>query len=66
MENNSMEGSTMNVIKLKGCQRCGGDLFLERDTDGVSITCLQCSAIYFKRVVPSLLPKIKPRKIYAR
>ena len=37
------------VVKFKGCQRCGGDLFLERDSDGVYISCLQCGAIYTKR-----------------
>jgi hypothetical protein len=56
----------MNVVKLKGCRRCGGDLFLERDADGVCITCIQCSAVYFKRLVPPMLPKARPRKIYAR
>ena len=53
----------LNIVKFKGCKRCGGDLFLERDPDGVSITCLQCSAVYFKRVIPPMLPKGKPRKI---
>ncbi len=56
----------MNVVKFKGCRRCGGDLFLERDPDGVYISCLQCSAIYFKRLVPPMLPRSKPRKIFAR
>jgi DNA-directed RNA polymerase subunit RPC12/RpoP len=56
----------MNVVKLKGCRRCGGDLFLERDAEGVYISCLQCSATYFKRLTPPLLPNTKPRKIFAR
>jgi len=34
------------VVKIKGCKRCGGDLFLERDSEGVYISCLQCGAIY--------------------
>lgn len=34
------------VVKTKGCKRCGGDLFLERDSDGVYISCLQCGAVY--------------------
>ena len=41
-----------NVIKFKGCTRCHGDLFLERDDDGVYVSCLQCSAIYVRRLVP--------------
>jgi ribosomal protein L37AE/L43A len=39
----------LKVIKVKGCKRCGGDLFLERDSDGVYLTCLQCGAIYAGR-----------------
>ena len=34
------------LIKSKGCQRCGGNLFLERAEDSVYITCLQCSAVH--------------------
>jgi hypothetical protein len=56
----------MNIVKLKGCRRCGGDLFLERDSDGVNITCLQCSANYFKPLGPPPLPKVKERRIAAR
>ncbi|MDD5338261.1 MAG: hypothetical protein PHG35_02465 [Dehalococcoidales bacterium] len=36
----------MDIIKFKGCKRCGGDLFLERDFDGEQITCLQCGTVY--------------------
>ena len=28
--------------KLKTCIRCGGDLFIDRDTDGWFEECLQC------------------------
>jgi len=55
----------LHMVKLKGCKRCGGDLFLERDSEGTYISCLQCSAAYVKRLEPSL-PKLKPQKIYAR
>jgi DNA-directed RNA polymerase subunit M/transcription elongation factor TFIIS len=34
------------MVRLKGCRRCGGDLFLESDSEGVYISCLQCGAIY--------------------
>ena len=27
---------------LKSCPRCGGDLFMDRDTDGWFEECLQC------------------------
>ncbi|MDD5095587.1 MAG: hypothetical protein PHV74_14605 [Dehalococcoidia bacterium] len=29
---------------LKSCQKCRGDLYLAQDTEGLFITCLQCSA----------------------
>jgi DNA-directed RNA polymerase subunit RPC12/RpoP len=55
----------LNIVKLKGCKRCGGDLFLEHDSEGAYIFCLQCSAVYVRRGVPQY-KKSKPRKIYAR
>jgi DNA-directed RNA polymerase subunit RPC12/RpoP len=53
----------LHVVKIKGCKRCGGDLFLERDSEGTYISCLQCSAVYSKRLAP---PKLKLAKLYAR
>ena len=38
----------LNIVKFKGCKRCGGDLFLERDNEEVYVSCLQCSAIYIQ------------------
>jgi DNA-directed RNA polymerase subunit RPC12/RpoP len=55
----------LNIVKLKGCKRCGGDLFFERDYEGAYIFCLQCSAIYARRLVPPV-KKTNSRKIYAR
>ena len=40
----------LHIVKFKGCKRCGGDLFLERDSDGFYISCLQCGAVYNGRV----------------
>ena len=34
-----------HLIKSKGCRRCGGDLFLERDGDTLYVSCIQCSAV---------------------
>jgi len=34
------------LIKSKGCRRCGGDLFLERDGDTLYVSCIQCSAVH--------------------
>lgn len=42
----------LNIIKFKGCKRCGGDLFLEKDSEGLYVSCLQCGAIYVKHVTP--------------
>jgi DNA-directed RNA polymerase subunit RPC12/RpoP len=55
----------LNIVKLKGCKRCGGDLFLERDYEETYIACLQCSAVYIQRPVP-LWKKPAPKRIYAR
>ncbi len=30
---------------LKGCEKCGGDLYLERDKFGSFVSCLQCGAV---------------------
>jgi DNA-directed RNA polymerase subunit RPC12/RpoP len=55
----------MKILKLKGCKRCGGDLFLERDYEGTYIACLQCSAVYVQGK-PNLQKKPEPKKVYAR
>jgi len=53
-----------SIVKLKGCKRCGGDLFLDRDIEGVYVYCLQCSATYAKR--PALVYKqTRSRKVLA-
>ncbi len=54
-----------NIVKIKGCKRCGGDLFLERDTDEIRIFCLQCSAAYVQRLTP-LVKKPVAKSCYAR
>ena len=30
------------MLKLKGCPKCHGDLYLNRDMYGKYLTCLQC------------------------
>jgi DNA-directed RNA polymerase subunit RPC12/RpoP len=39
----------LHIVKFKGCKRCGGDLFLERDSEETYISCLQCGAIHMRR-----------------
>ena len=41
-------GAMLHIVKFKGCKRCGGDLFLERDYDNVYVSCLQCGAVYVR------------------
>ncbi len=38
-----------SAIRIKGCQRCGGDVFFERDEHGLSASCVQCGAVYYPR-----------------
>ncbi len=33
----------MAMWKFKGCPRCAGDVFIEKDLDGWYEQCLQCS-----------------------
>ena len=49
-------GIMLNIIKFKGCKRCGGDLFLERDSEGLYVSCLQCGAIPVKQTAPIYPP----------
>jgi DNA-directed RNA polymerase subunit RPC12/RpoP len=60
----------LNIVKFKGCKRCGGDLFLEHDSEGAYIACLQCGAIYVEHLRPAihkpLVPKPTLNKLYAR
>ena len=46
----------LNIIRFKGCKRCGGDLFLERDSEGLYVSCLQCGAIPVKQTAPIYPP----------
>jgi hypothetical protein len=40
----------MKKMKLKGCDRCGGDLFLdESDRESSTMVCLQCGAEFTSR-----------------
>ena len=39
------------MMYLRACFRCGGDVFLERDTYGAFFKCLQCG---FARDIPTM------------
>jgi hypothetical protein len=55
----------LNIIKLKGCKRCSGDLFLEKDVDGVYVSCLQCGAVFVRNYKPEPM-KVRARKTLVR
>ena len=40
------------MLYLKGCPRCHGDLYLDRDSHGAFRQCLQCGFIQDLRDVP--------------
>ncbi len=42
---------------LKGCPRCGGDLFSDTDLFGPYITCFQCSRDLNEADVAALIPR---------
>jgi hypothetical protein len=56
----------LNIIKSKGCKRCGGDLFLERDMDGVYVTCLQCGATFSDQLKSENEHQPVPVRVIAR
>jgi DNA-directed RNA polymerase subunit M/transcription elongation factor TFIIS len=33
------------MMILKGCPRCKGDLYIDRDLDGTYISCMQCGYV---------------------
>ena len=39
-------GAMLTSIRIKGCKRCGGNLYLERDQFGIYVSCIQCGAEY--------------------
>ena len=48
----------MVVWKLKGCPRCGGDVFVDREFDVWYAQCLQCS--HRSEVDVAVAPKKRP------
>jgi hypothetical protein len=48
--------------RLKGCPRCGGDLFPDlSDPDQQVLTCLQCGAMRIVRTAPPQRQPAAPR-----
>jgi|WetSurMetagenome_2_1015567.scaffolds.fasta_scaffold1125976_1 hypothetical protein len=54
----------LSIVKFKGCKRCGGDLFLEKDSEGADVFCLQCGAVYVRRLTP-MQKRTHTRKVHA-
>jgi hypothetical protein len=42
------------LVRIKSCQRCGGDVSLECDIYGVYAECIQCGATWYQKA-----PKVK-------
>jgi len=38
------------MLWLKGCPRCGGDLYRNRDIYGTYVCCLQCTRYYDEEI----------------
>ena len=56
----------LSALKLKGCRRCSGDLFLEKDVDDSYVFCLQCGAVYVNHVEIPVYRKTRGRRPFAR
>ncbi len=39
------------ILRVRGCKRCGGNLFLARDEDGIHTFCIQCGAVCYEKGV---------------
>ena len=48
--------------KLRGCPKCGGDVFLEKDTSGWYERCLQCGYNRDMGVVFEVKPQSSGKK----
>ena len=55
-----------NIVKFKGCKRCGGDLFLERDPEGSVYPVSSAAPAIFQRLVPPVIKSPKSKRYYAR
>jgi len=49
---------------LRGCPRCGGDAFIDRDEEGWYQSCLQCGNR--RELEPTVLGLTSPRGAYPR
>jgi len=52
-------GGVCGVLYLKACPRCGGDVYLGRDSWGAYLVCLQCGRA---RDIPSERPAAESRE----
>jgi hypothetical protein len=40
----------LQLVRIKACRRCGGDISLECDIYGVYAECIQCGATWYQKV----------------
>jgi hypothetical protein len=50
IDQDSMKGR-MAMFKLKGCPRCHGDIYLDKDLYGVYEQCIQCGYMLYQTPV---------------
>ena len=53
-----------NIMRMKTCQRCGGNVFPARDDDGAYVFCLQCGAVVYQSHPKRIRVPLQPHKTY--
>lgn len=38
----------VGILRTRRCKRCGGNVFLTYDEDGMHTFCIQCGAVYYE------------------
>lgn len=54
------------MMVFRGCEKCEGDLYVERNIDGADLVCLQCGArktITTSRLVTSVRTQSRTREL---
>ncbi len=53
-----------NIMRMKTCQRCGGNVFPARDDEGAYVFCLQCGAVVYQTRPKRIRVPLQSRKTY--
>ena len=52
----------MTIWKFKSCVKCGGDVFIEREVEGLCARCLQCGHRTYPRSKAQILLQQREQK----